>query len=94
MLLKARTMNRRAYMATTATALALPFPGVAAEPAPVFRQRGYYLCFMRMRTCGLAAWREILDAVSEDGGNTVILWMGGAFRSQKFPISSSRCSDS
>ncbi len=81
-------MNRRQFIATTATTTALAASGLGfgAESKPVFRQRGYYLCFMRMPTFGLPVWREILDAVAEDGGNTVILWMGGAFRSRKYPI--------
>lgn len=42
---------------------------------------------MRMPTFGLAVWREILDDVAAaDGANTIILWMAGAFRSRKFPI--------
>lgn len=82
-------MNRRHFIVTAATgaaALALPEPGHGAEVEPVFRQRGYYLCLMRMPTFGLEVWREILDDAAADGANTVILWMGGAFRSKKFPI--------
>lgn len=80
-------MNRRYFIATTATAAAaLVVPVIAAAPAPVIAQRGYYLCFMRMPTFGFAVWREILDGAAEDGANTVILWMGGAFRSRKFPV--------
>ena len=41
---------------------------------------------MRMPTFGLRMWRGILDDMASDGTNTVILWMGGAFRSKKFPI--------
>jgi hypothetical protein len=41
---------------------------------------------MRMPTFGLAVWKEILDDAAEDGANRIILWMGGAFRSTKFPI--------
>jgi len=54
-------VNRRQFFATTATALAAPLAGVTAEAKPVFQQRGYYLCFMRMPTFGLPVWREILD---------------------------------
>jgi hypothetical protein len=79
-------MNRRAFISTATVALASPTLCFSGETKPVFAQRGYYLCFMRMPTFGLAVWREIVDAVSEDGGNTVILWMGGVFRSRKFPI--------
>lgn len=50
-----------------------------------FAQRGYYFTFSRMPAFGLAQWKEILDCVAEDDGNTVILWIGGGFRSRKFP---------
>lgn len=60
--------------------------GQSSKAQSAFAHRGYYLCFMRMPTFGLPAWRAILDGAAEDGVNTVILWMGGAFRSQKFPI--------
>ena len=80
-------MNRREFIATTATAaVALPAAGLGAEMKAVLQQRGYYLCFMRMPTFGLAVWKEILDGAAADGVNTIILWMGGAFRSKKFPI--------
>ena len=51
-----------------------------------FAVRGYYMTFMRMPLWGLPEWREALRCIEEDGGNTVILWMGGGFRSKKFPI--------
>ena len=58
----------------------------AGEPLPSpFAQRGYYFTFTRMPTYGLDAWKQIIDCVRDDGGNTVILWMGGGFRSKKFP---------
>lgn len=79
-------MNRREFLATTAGALALPCVGIGADASPVFAHRGYYLCFMRMPTFGLKVWREILDDLAADGANTLILWVGGAFRSRKFPI--------
>lgn len=53
--------------------------------ASPFAQRGYYFTFSRMPTYGLDAWKQIIDCVHVDGGNTVILWMGGGFRSQRFP---------
>ena len=79
-------MNRREFLAATAAAMALPAIGLGADEHPVFQQRGYYLCFMRMPTFGLEVWRKILDDAAADGANTIILWMGGAFRSKKFPI--------
>jgi hypothetical protein len=51
-----------------------------------FAVRGYYMTFMRMPLWGLAEWKEALKCIEEDGGNTVLLWMGGGFRSKKFPI--------
>ena len=44
------------------------------------------MTFMRMPLWGLPEWKEALRCIEEDGGNTVILWMGGGFRSKKFPI--------
>ena len=82
-------MNRREFIATAVVAtstMAVSSPGFGAEAKPVFQQRGYYLCFMRMPTFGLAVWKEILDDAAADGANTIILWMGGAFRSKRFPI--------
>ncbi len=48
--------------------------------------RGYYFTFMRMPTYGLPQWKEIVDTVHQDGGNLILLWLGGGFRSKKFPI--------
>jgi hypothetical protein len=53
---------------------------------PYFRERGYYITFMRSPLFTFETWKEILDGVKEDGGNLIILWMGGAFPSKKFPI--------
>ena len=90
-------MNRRAFMLKTTAAVAATstFPrstwaaataASASAPRALFAQRGYYLCFMRMPTFGLSVWRDILDGAAEDGANTIILWIAGAFRSKKFPI--------
>src|SRR5262249_43291172 len=51
-----------------------------------FAQRGYYITFMRMPTYDLADWKSIIDGIHDDGGNTLLLWVAGAFRSRKFPI--------
>ncbi|MFO1497698.1 MAG: hypothetical protein U1G07_04775 [Verrucomicrobiota bacterium] len=37
-----------------------------AKEGPVFREQGYYLCFMRMPTFDLGAWREILTGAAQD----------------------------
>src|SRR3954451_10461313 len=60
------------------------WPGRAAEPA--FAQRGYYMTFMRMPTFGLPEWKEMIDCIHADGGNTLLLWTAGGFRSKKFPV--------
>jgi hypothetical protein len=59
-------------------------PGRAAEPA--FAERGYYMTFMRMPTFGLPQWKEMIDCIHADGGNTLLLWTAGGFRSKKFPV--------
>ncbi|MDB5351765.1 MAG: hypothetical protein JWN86_3012 [Planctomycetota bacterium] len=51
-----------------------------------FAQRGYYITFMRMPTYDLADWKRIVDGIRDDGGNTLLLWVGGAFRSKTYPI--------
>jgi hypothetical protein len=51
-----------------------------------FRFRGYYITFMRMPTMDLPEWKEVIDCIQSDGGNTLLLWTAGAFRSKKFPI--------
>src|SRR5947209_16961456 len=68
-------------------------PSSSASPQPQgvrpegpFSQRGYYITFMRMPTYDLADWKRIVDGIHDDGGNTLLLWVGGAFRSAKYPI--------
>ena len=56
------------------------------QPRSPFAQRGYYITFMRMPTYDLADWKKIVDGIHDDGGNTLLLWIGGAFRSKKYPI--------
>lgn len=51
-----------------------------------FRERGYYINFMRMPTYDLADWKRIVKGIHDDGGNLLMLWTGGGFRSKKFPI--------
>ena len=70
------------------TALALLSLLAAGGPKPdgPFAQRGYYITFMRMPTYDLADWKRIVDDIHDDGGNTLLLWVGGAFRSKKYPI--------
>lgn len=54
--------------------------------ASPFAQRGYYITFMRMPTYDLADWKKIVDGIHDDGGNTLLLWVGGAFRSKRYPV--------
>jgi hypothetical protein len=58
----------------------------AAAPREVFKTRGYYLCLPRLPDFGLPEWKTIIDSIKQDRGNYLILWMGGGFRSRKFPI--------
>jgi hypothetical protein len=41
---------------------------------------------MRMPSYDLADWRRIVDGIHDDGGNLLLLWVAGAFRSSRFPI--------
>ena len=58
----------------------------SSRPKNTFKQRGYYFTFCRMPTVGLDEWKQILRLMKADGCNFLILWVGGAFRSKKFPI--------
>jgi len=83
--------SRRQFLKCTGATLGALIFGIARLPAPEkppspFAQRGYYITFMRMPTYGLAQWKDILDCCQADGANLLLLWMGGAFRSRKFPI--------
>src|SRR5215207_5280521 len=66
-------------------ALAPHAPAADAPPAGPFAHRGYYLTLTRTPTLGLDAWKQTVDAVRADGGNLVILWTAGGFRSKRFP---------
>lgn len=46
----------------------------------------YYLTFSRIPTLGLDEWCRAFDTFAEDGISTVVLWIGGGFRSRKYPI--------
>jgi hypothetical protein len=64
--------------------------GFCCNAAPAhtiaLQTRGYYMTFMRMPTFGLPQWKQMVDCIAEDGGNTLLLWTAGGFRSKKFPI--------
>jgi hypothetical protein len=66
------------------TLLILSMSLAGAQEAP-FAQRGYYMTFMRMPAFGLPEWRQMVDCIEEDGGNLLMLWTAGGFRSKKFP---------
>jgi hypothetical protein len=59
---------------------------LAASAAEPFQLRGYYITFMRMPVMGLREWKEAVDCFVEDDINVLVLWMGGGFRSKKFPV--------
>jgi hypothetical protein len=71
---------------TALALLVLPDDGKAHQPDGPIAQRGYYITFMRMPTYDLADWKRIIDGIHDDGGNTLLLWVAGAFRSEKYPI--------
>lgn len=74
-------------MLSILTALALILlPADAPKVDGPFAQRGYYITFMRMPTYDLADWKRIIDGIHDDGGNTLLLWVAGGFRSEKFPV--------
>ena len=50
-----------------------------------FAQRGYYMTFMRMPAFGLPEWKQMIDCIRDDGGNLLMLWTAGGFRSKRFP---------
>lgn len=65
--------------------IALQAPADAKTDGP-FSQRGYYVTFPRMPTYDLDDWKRIVDGVRDDGGNTLVLWIAGGFRSRQYPI--------
>jgi hypothetical protein len=70
---------------TSLTLMALPAADDPKAAGP-FAQRGYYITFMRMPTYDLADWKKIVDGIRDDGGNTLLLWVAGAFYSAKYAI--------
>ena len=81
-----RQFIRSASVAMGTLACAPKLLAAAEQGTGAFAQRGYYITFMRMPTYGLAQWKQILDCIRADGGNLLLLWVGGGFRSKKFPI--------
>jgi hypothetical protein len=81
------TMSRTIPLLAVAFGAIAPV-AIAAEPAPrgPFSDRGYYITFMRMPTYDLADWRHVVDDIRDDGGNLLLLWVAGAFRSEKYPV--------
>jgi hypothetical protein len=57
-----------------------------AAAKTAFDQRGFYLLPCRTPTLGYDVYRDLVDDLATDGVNTVILWLAGAFRSRRFPI--------
>ena len=86
-----RLLTRRAFVREATVGLGAVALGPSLLPAApaqteAFAQRGYYMTFMRMPTYGLPQWKRMLEEIRADGANLLILWMGGGFRSKKFPI--------
>jgi hypothetical protein len=79
-------MNSLVILLGAALCLSGPAPGAEGPPGGPFAQRGYYITFMRMPTYDLDDWKKIVDGIRDDGGNTLLLWTAGAFRSEKYPI--------
>jgi hypothetical protein len=84
------SLSRRQFLAALAAASPL---GAAARTVsrgagspPLFSERGYYLLPCRTPTLGYKAYRDLLNDLAADGFNRIILWLGGGFRSKKFPI--------
>jgi hypothetical protein len=80
-------MNRTiSLLGTLIVGVACGVTAAASEPRGPFSERGYYITFMRMPTYDAADWRHVVDGIRDDGGNLLLLWMGGAFRSREYPI--------
>jgi hypothetical protein len=76
----------RSFLAAAALLAGLPGAGAAAPPGDgPFALRGYYLTLTRTPTFGLDAWKRTVDCVRADGGNLVVVWTAGGFRSKKYP---------
>ena len=60
-------------------------PATDAMPQSPFQERGYYITFMRMPTFDLDDWKGIVDGIHDDGGNLLLLWMGGECRHEGHP---------
>lgn len=60
-------------------------PSQTAAPEIPFAQRGYYLTLTRTPSFGLETWKATMDAIAEDRGNLVVLWIAGGFASKRFP---------
>jgi len=79
--------------ATVASAIALcglllasPVAASAESKEQTMQYRGYYITLMRMPLMGLPEWKDAVECFQEDGANTLILWMGGGFRSKTYPV--------
>jgi hypothetical protein len=72
--------------AATARPARAAAPQATFTPPPGIGSRGYYITFCRIPTAGYDTWRSIFDTFADDGIQHVIMWMGGAFRSRKYPI--------
>jgi len=74
-----------AFLIGMPVALAADASADVVSPDGSFAHRGYYVTITRTPTFGLDAWKRTIDAVRADGGNLVVLWTAGGFKSKKFP---------
>ena len=80
--LSAAALASAAEAAVTSASLQPVASAEGQSAGPYFTERGYYITFMRSPLFTFQVWKRILDAVRQDGGNLVILWMAGAFPSK------------
>src|SRR5262245_30250031 len=78
-------ISPRALLCILVTA-ALCHSRTQVSAASTGKLHGYYMTFMRMPVMELADWKDSFDCIAEDEANAVVLWMGGGFRSKRFPI--------
>jgi len=78
-------LNSSVMQRVLLTWLLIVFCMCACAAESPFALRGYYMTFMRMPAFGLTEWKQIVDCIEEDGGNTLLLWTAGGFRSKQFP---------
>ena len=77
-------VNRRDFVLVPALASAALARSSKASH-DILALRGYYFTFMRMPTYGLPEWKQIIQAVGEDGGQHDPALAGGWFSFEEIP---------